>query len=116
MPLATLNPTINPSPGTQMKPKIALYKAEFGDGYTQLSPKGLNHIKQTLTLRWDGLTKAQMEGFKAFFEDKGGYRPFYYQPRDQNVPLKWTCSEWSITDQTPWKFEAKLEQSFTNET
>ncbi len=115
MPLQTFTPSIAPSPGTQSKPKIALYKAEFGDGYTQLSPKGLNHIKQALILRWDGLTELQMFELKSFFESHGGYRPFYYEPRGYPGLLKFTCADWSIVDRTPWSFEAKLEQSFTTE-
>lgn len=115
MPLETFSPSIAPSPGTKTKPSVSLWKAEFGDGYTQAAPRGLNHIRDTISLRWDGITEAQALELRDFFESKGGYRPFYYQPRGRNAPMKWTCNDWSISDSAPWKFDAKLEQNFTNE-
>lgn len=116
MPLLTFSPSIAPSPGTSHKPQVNLLAAEFGDGYTQAAPNGLNHIRQVLSLRWDGLTETQMAELKTFFEDRGGYRPFYFQPRGFTSPLRWTCKEWSISDASPWRFEAKLEQNYTTET
>lgn len=116
MPLVTFTPSILPSPGTKRNPAVNLWEAEFGDGYTQAAPKGLNHIRNAIVLRWEGLTDAQFDELITFFEDRGGYRPFYYQPRGFSTVLKWTCKEWSGSDSAPWQFEAKLEQSFTNET
>jgi phage-related protein len=115
MPLMTFNPPIAPSPGTRHSPKADVLAAEFGDGYTQSAPNGLNHIKQAIVLRWEGLTDDQYQIIRDFFENHGGYLAFYYQPRDRSTPLKWTCKEWSGLDSSPWSFEAKLEQSFTNE-
>ena len=116
MPLVTFSPSIAPSPGTSHKPRVKLLVAEFGDGYSQAAPKGLNHIQQTVSLRWDGLTETQMAELKLFFEERGGYRPFYYQPRGFSAPLKWTCSTWNYSDAAPWRFEAMFEQSYTTET
>lgn len=115
MPLQIFTPSIAPSPGTQSKPKVSLNVAGFGDGYTQASPRGLNHIRQNITLRWGGLTEPQMLELKTFFENHGGYRPFYYKPRGFSELLKFTCSDWSVSDNTPWMFEAKFEQNYTNE-
>jgi phage-related protein len=116
MPLVTFSPSIAPSPGTKINPKVNLFEAEFGDGYTQSAPNGLNHIKREITLTWTGLTEAQYQELDGFFFGRGGYRPFYYQPRGFSTPLKWTCKEWSGTDRTPWSFEAKLVEHFTTET
>lgn len=115
MPLQTFTPSIAPSPGTQSKPSVNLWVAEFGDGYTQAAPRGLNHIRHNLSLRWNGLTESQMIGLRTFFESHGGYRPFYYSPRGFSEAFKFTCKDWSMSDNTPWSFEAKFEQSFTSE-
>lgn len=115
MPLVVFTPPIAPSPGTRFAPKISINKAEFGDGYTQSSPNGLNHIRHTVSLRWDGVTEAQYIALIDFFETQGGYRPFWYQPRGFAAPLKWVCEEWSGTDGSPWTVDAKLEQHFTAE-
>lgn len=115
MPLETFNPSIRPSQGTKFQPKVNLNEADFGDGYSKRSPRGLNHINQNISLRWDGLTQEQYTELAEFFEGKGGFRPFYYLPRGKHAPLKFTCKEWNGSDSSPWTFDAKFEQSFTTE-
>jgi phage-related protein len=112
MALTTFTPPIAPAPGTKHAPKIKLLKAEFGDGYTQATPNGLNHIAYEISLRWDALTEAQFGTIRQFFEDRGGYRPFWYQPRGFATAQKWTAPAWSGVDAAPWSFEVKLVQWF----
>jgi phage-related protein len=112
MTLQTFNPSIDPSPGTSFKPIISLNEAEFGDGYTQSSPKGLNHIRDTITLQWDGVDMATAISITDFFKSQGGFKTFYYQPVGYTATQKWTCKEWSMSASAPWKVTAKLEQSF----
>lgn len=115
MALTTFNPPIGPSPGTTLTPQISLWSSEFGDGYSAAAPKGINHIRQTVSLKWDGLEEAQAKAIIAFFTARGGYQPFYYKPYGLDVTLKWTCKDWSMTASAPFKVTAKLEQSFTND-
>ena len=115
MALATFTPVIDPSPGTSVSQEIALNKASFGDGYTQAGPQGLNHVRQTVELRWDALTRAQMDALKSFFEGRQGYKPFYYQPPSFAGVLKWTCEKWTSVSGVPCTFQATLIQSFTNQ-
>jgi len=113
MPLPTFTPVVAPSPGTGFAPEINLLTAGFGDGYTQSLPNGLNHIRQVVTLKWDGLIEAEMISIRTFFEQQAGYKPFYYKPVGVAAPLKWTCKEWSSSANAPWTFTAKLRQDFT---
>jgi phage-related protein len=115
MPLPTFNPLVKPSPGTGHTPEISLRKAAFGDGYTQASPSGINHIRQVIQLKWDGIDTTTMQSLRSFFEERGGYKAFYYTPYGFSTALKWTCEEWSGQADTPWSFTAKLKQSFTAE-
>jgi len=115
MALPTFKPDVAPSPGTGHNPEISLRKADFGDGYTQASPQGLNHIRQIVSLKWDGLTLDQMDQLRAFFEERGGYKSFWYQPYGFTTLMKWTCEEWSGVAGAPWTFTAKLTQSFNAE-
>ena len=94
MSFATFTPPIAPSPGTQVKPKIKLLKAEFGDGYTQYTPDGLNSIKRSLTLNWETLLPSQAASIVSFLTAQGGYKPFYYTPSDETTPIKWLCEVW----------------------
>lgn len=112
MAISTFAPSIAPSPGTRHNPKIDILQADFGDGFTQVAPNGLKHIREVVFLRWEALTEPQLQELKTFFTERGGFRPFYYQPRGFLQVLKWTCPEWSMTDGSPWTFEAKLEQYF----
>lgn len=115
MPLPTFVPPIGPSVGTSHKPQVNLYEADFGDGYSQPTPKGINHIRRTVSLKWDGLTPEQADEIEDFFERMQGNRPFYYAPWGSRGPVKWTCKEWS-KPQGPgiWTFTAELVQSFSN--
>jgi phage-related protein len=113
MTIATFTPTPKPSPGTQRKPKLKLLKAEFGDGYTQTTPDGLNFVRRTLQLKWDLLTPTQADTFDTFFTTNAA-EPFWYTPSDETVAVKWTCTDWSSTviEGGYRSFTAAFEQDF----
>lgn len=115
MALDTFAPPVAPSPGTPFKPEVRINRADFGDGYAQASPQGLNHIRETMDLTWRGLTETQMIAIRDFFEAHGGYIPFWYQPRGRSEPEKWVCEKWAITDATPWTVTGTFVQSFAPE-
>lgn len=117
MPLPTFEPPVRPSPGTAHKPTVNLWKADFGDGYSQPTPKGINHIKKSVSLTWDVLTTEQMFEIVEFFEARGGNEAFYFDPFGERGMMKWTCEEWDHdTEGGIWKVTAKLDQSNTNAT
>lgn len=111
MALNTFNPSVKPSPGTNRKPAVKIKTAEFGDGYTQEFRDGLNHIRLTVTLKWDGLLETQGKEFDDFFRAQGGDTPFYYT-LIQDVQRKWVCRDWGWTNQTPNTFTATFVESF----
>lgn len=113
MALLTFAPTIQPSPGTGLSPEISLHEVPFGDGYTLSSPNGINHIRQKLSLKWEGLTKADHDALRAFFELHKGYLPFLYNHPSDGVLRKWTCKTWSATLGVPYKFSADLVENFS---
>lgn len=115
MSMPTFDPVVKPSPGTAITPQANLLKADFGDGYSQSTPKGLNHIRKTVSLKWDALTLEQMYSITDFFENLRGCDPFYYQPFGLRTPLKWTCADWKAnTSDGIWSVSAEIVQSFTN--
>lgn len=115
MALPTFTPPIGPSPGTAHKPTVNLWEADFGDGYSQPTPKGINHIKKSVTLVWNALTLEQMFEIVDFFERQEGNKPFYYQIFGNRSIMKWTCKEWDhSTDEGIWKVNATFVQDFTN--
>lgn len=116
MAIETFNPPVQPSPGTGFKPRVSLLIAEFGDGYTQAAPDGINHIKETISLTWDALTPDQQAEIYAFFKAKGGYIPFFYTPVGETDPMRFVCREWSKSAKSPWTVSATFEQDFSNAT
>lgn len=112
MAYATFTPAVRPSPGSTISREVSLRKASFGDGYTQSSPKGLNHIRASLSLKWDALTLAEAIALESFFVSKGGFTPFYYTIRGENEAKLWTCENWERSDGAPATFSATLLQSF----
>jgi phage-related protein len=114
MPLPTFTPPVEPSPGTAYKRRINLWEADFGDGYSQPTPKGINHICKSVALAWDVLTYEQMCAIIDFFEERGGSQPFYFQPYGETAMGKWTCKDFAeSTDDGVWSVTAELIQSYT---
>lgn len=114
MPYSTFTPPVPPSPGTSDSPRIRKLEAEFGDGYTQSVPDGINHIKREISLNWDLLTPAQAADIIDFLRARGGCEPFFYTPSDELTALKWICEEWNDKriDGGMRAVSAKLKQSF----
>ena len=112
MPTPFFIPPVAPSPGTRHSPEIKLLTASFGDGYEQVSPDGLNHIRRVLDLRWNGVLLEERNAIMDFLMERQGYLPFWYQPFGSPAPIKWTCRDFSSTADAPWKVSAKFIQHF----
>lgn len=112
MAVETFLPPLPPSSGTRNKPELKILKAEFGDGYTQAVPDGINHIRAVFSLSWEVLTPDQAWAMESFMERQGGTKPFLYQPTGRPAPMLFTCEEWERTMGTPNEFTATLKQSF----
>lgn len=106
--METFAPVPAPSPGGTRKPRVALVKAEFGDGYTQSRPRGAQHITREATLRWDGLGTEEMQAIDAFLTRHGGFRPFLYRAWGDTEKRRWTCAEWEFEQAGIWRGQAVL--------
>lgn len=89
----TFVPPRPPDGGTQDKPEWKVLKAEFGDGYTQMAPDGINPIRRVLSLTWSYLTPSQSNPMVAFLQAHIG-QTFLYSPTDE-APEKWTCEDYT---------------------
>lgn len=114
MALNTFDPVPGPSPGTSRKYKAKLKRAEFGDGYTQVTRDGLNHLRRAVTLHWEVLTEAQADAIQTFIEGQGGDTPFLYTVRG-DVQRKWTCdfADFERTHGTPNTITMTLTEDFS---
>jgi phage-related protein len=105
-------PEVAASPGTNVKKTASLFETEFGDGYSQAIPKGLNSIRRNISLSWQGLTEAQAQYIDDFLTAQGGNKTFLFQPYGYSAPIKWTCKEWTVSPGVPWRVTAEFRESF----
>jgi phage-related protein len=112
MALATFTPPVDPSPGTDNTPEFKIKEAQFGDGYTQVTRDGLNHIRDVVNLRWDVLTPEQADTIEAFIVGKGGDTPFKYALRGDTT-RQWTCKRYSRSRGSPNTMTAEFRENFS---
>ena len=113
MAIQTFSPPVDPTPGTTHGRKLNILEADFGDGYSQPTPNGLNYIRREVALQWDGLSLAQKQAIDSFMFDRGGTEPFLYTVFGETVERKWTCKDWSaVAEAGRWRMAATLVQSF----
>lgn len=90
-------PPINPSPGLTDTPEFKILEADFGDGYTQPTPHGINHMRHVIELSWELLEADQMEVIRDFLESRGGVESFHYTLPGEVLSKTYRCAEWRVT-------------------
>lgn len=90
--MATLPDIKQSSSDPSYKPKLR--EVSLGDGYTLRSPDGLNHIRETHKLKWEGISRADRDTLMNFLERHGGYTPFDWTPFGETESRKWVCKAW----------------------
>ena len=97
MSLSTFAPPVAPSPqGTQKQVSGRVRRAEFGDGYSQRAPDGLNFVGRQVTLSWPALSAADSDTIEAFFiAQNSGATPFLYTLYNESTQYQWTVASWT---------------------
>lgn len=107
-------PTTVPGPSypidKQAEPRIK--KVNFGDGYTQQTPDGINYNLYTWNLIWEVLTTAEKVTIEAFLEAQAGYKTFNWADPSATT-FKVKCPTWTISNFEPsfYKITATFKQS-----
>lgn len=91
MALDTFNPPRPPSEGTDDEGEFQVIEVKFGDGYSQRAGNGLNPLKQTYSVVWNRIPKAEGEVILDFIRDHAGSEAFFWTPPDEAVALKFIC-------------------------
>lgn len=63
--------------------------AQFGDGYSQRTPDGINYIQRKWTVAWDNLTASELTTVQTFLDIIGDGQYFTWQPPGLGASLKW---------------------------
>lgn len=89
-------------------------RIDYGDGYSQRSPMGLNSMAQTWSITINPVLLEEWEALDAFFRSQGGYKAFLWTPAGETQPRKFTCETWAVAwDRSRFgTFTATLQEVF----
>lgn len=82
-------------PGAQAAFAMRVRKVNFGDGYTQRIPDGLNNVSQKWPLTFEG-NAAEMLPIRDFFISHAGASSFYWTPPGGTQGL-WVVEKFNMT-------------------
>ena len=73
-----------------------LFETEFGDGYSESIPDGLNHmLLPDMELSWNNIYQSEAAAFDSFLTARGGIEPFYYTLAPIEVSARiFKCKKW----------------------
>ena len=83
------------SPGTALDEEPRIKTAQFGDGYEQRAPDGINHMAQVHELTFDQVDDLVANDMIAFLRAQKGYLAFNYVPLHETVAQRVVCRKWS---------------------
>lgn len=87
-----------------MEPRIK--KVDFGDGYTQQAPDGINSQLAKWSLNWEALTVSEKNTIEGFLAARQGYQTFtWIDPSGTTYKVK--CPNWSVSEFAPKVFSIK---------
>lgn len=75
---------------------VKVIGTEFGDGYEQTVPDGLNAKRDTLTIRWQNLTHQQAGNIDSFLTSQNAL-PFWYTIPMIGKRKLFRCTDWSYS-------------------
>lgn len=81
----------------EMTPTVAVREVDFGDGYSQAVPDGLNHISETWNIRIEKKPPRTALQIDAFLRARGGVEPFDWGRKGTN-DIRVICRTWRLAD------------------
>ncbi|MAX33219.1 MAG: phage tail protein [Halomonadaceae bacterium] len=100
--------------GPSLRTQFKVDQTEFGDGYVQRQPAGLNSVRDTWSPSWTLLTQAEYEQLDGFLRARKGVTPFLWQPPWEDTPRQWICQELSSQRPTSARF-ASISATFVED-
>lgn len=106
--------SLPPNYGAKAKREFRVLRADFGDGYSQRAPDGLNSKKETWSLKWDYLDLTEYNTINNFLTARKGTEAFLWTPPYQTVARKFICSsfEASIPAYNLYEITAEFEEVY----
>ncbi|MFP3549755.1 phage tail protein [Paraburkholderia sp. SIMBA_049] len=79
----------------EVEPRVRV--AQFGDGYAQRRPAGINTQDQIWSVSLNNITEAKAEAVLAFLSARNGVDVFNWTPPRTGTALDVICPSWSWT-------------------
>lgn len=108
-----------PDKGMNFQSTPRVLRHDFGDGYVQRTPNGLNNIPKTFSVSFNNRVRAEIDDIVAYFESLQGATAFNFTYADTNAggnenTIKVVATSWSRTHSHDNYFSltATLERQF----
>jgi phage-related protein len=100
-----------PDQGCDVQTSLRFRKAEFGDGYEQRIPDGLNYIKETWSVSFTLRTKTEILAHDTFLRANAASFD-WVTPKSESKKFK--CENWSMSPMHDgnWSLSGTFEQVF----
>ena len=105
--------TWRPTYGAQVNSKPKVARAQYGDGYSQRAPMGINSNPEIWNLTFSGREDVEAAAIKAFLDTAAGSDSFYWTNLTGTTNL-YICQTYSRTfdDEDKNQVTAQFEQVF----
>lgn len=87
-----------PDSGAGEKAAPRLLSAQFGEGYNQSAPDGLNFDMRPRNLSFSDRSISEATAIDVFLSGKNGCTTFLYTHATTGVTKKYRCQDWNVVD------------------
>lgn len=98
--------------------RFRVLKAQFGDGYSQRIPDGINTRIDSWTIKWGALSKTEKLTVEGVLISVGGWGILTWTPTGETVEKKFILADGSYTttyvNREVYQIETKLIEVFDN--
>ncbi len=109
-------PDIPPDYGLEPQVEFRVDTVNFGDGYKQRAPSGINSVSENWRVSWSLLNRDEYDQLYPFLLSRKGVTPFMWQAPWESAPRKYVCTQLSGPRPTSAMFasiNATFEEDFT---
>ena len=109
--MRSLLPDIPIDYGPEYQFAARIDQAQFGDGYVQRRPAGINNQRRSYNLQWTLLSRDEYDELHLFLSQRLNLTPFLWQAPWDDVLRQWICTSMSGPRPTSARF-ANMQAAF----
>lgn len=82
-------PSIDPDRNSKKTVEHKIFRADFGDGYSQTAKDGINNVKRQWSLSFSGYPADLIDAITDFLDARGSNEAFYWTPPFEETQTLW---------------------------